>query len=463
MSTGTVARTEQQQLRSTQRCGTCIPMIAVKPHRRTKINKRFERAIPGLVKLKLVMKRHASATAIMMLLALGWVSAGEAYSYKVLYRFKGGEDGALPAGRLLLDKSGNLWGSTVFGGGGKCPFGNAPHGCGTIFRITPDGKEAIIVAFSNRAMGFQPDGGLLANATGTMYGTTFYGGIHNRGTVFKLSSDGEFSQLYEFGGWPDAKYPLGGLVMRGDSALYGASLGGGKRSGGVEGCGTVFELSLDGGAEKVVHEFSIHHLDGCNPDAPVITDQAGNIYGTAYQGGAHGAGMVFKINSNGTESALYSFLGGADGRWPTSPLAEDSSGNLYGGTNSGGPNTCGGFINNCGVLYRITPDGSESIVYAFKGPPDGWDPNAGILVDGGGNLYGTTAQGGSAQCDCGIAYKIAPDGTETILHTFGSRNDGMVPTSQLIMDAEGTFYGVTEWGGHTCAPNTCGTVFEIKK
>jgi uncharacterized repeat protein (TIGR03803 family) len=181
--------------------------------------------------------------------------------------------------------------------------------------------------------------------------------------------------------------------------------------------------------------------DGGDPYASLIRDAAGNLYSTfGYGGGTSFSGGVFKVAPDGTETVLYSFTGGADGAFPISALVRDSVGNLYGTTTQGGSV-------GAGVVFKVDPSGTETVLHNFTGGTDGVDPVGGLLLDKGGNLYGTTSQGGSS--NDGIVFKIDPQGKETILHTFtGSTTDGKYPTyTSLLMDAQGALYSVTQEGG----------------
>ena len=183
--------------------------------------------------------------------------------------------------------------------------------------------------------------------------------------------------------------------------------------------------------------------DGGDPYAGVIRDSNGNFYGTVGYGGTAYAGGVYKVDSLGNETMLYSFTGGADGNFPVSPLARDSAGNLYGTTAQGG--SAGG-----GVVFKVDPSGNETVLHNFTGGLDGVNPSGGLFLDAVGNLYGTTSQGGSFE-NSGVLFRLSPAGTETILHVFtGAANDGKYPSyTNLVTDVHGTFYGVTQAGGST--------------
>jgi uncharacterized repeat protein (TIGR03803 family) len=182
--------------------------------------------------------------------------------------------------------------------------------------------------------------------------------------------------------------------------------------------------------------------DGGDPYAGLIRDTNGNLYGTVGYGGTAYAGGVYKVDAKGNETMLYSFTGGADGAYPISTLVRDNAGNLYGTTTQGGSV-------GAGVVFKVDPSGSETVLHNFTGGSDGVDPVGGLLLDTAGNLYGTTAQGGTS--NSGVLFKLGPKGKETILHTFtGAANDGKYPTyTNVVMDAAGNIYGVTEEGGKT--------------
>jgi len=183
----------------------------------------------------------------------------------------------------------------------------------------------------------------------------------------------------------------------------------------------------------IVFQGSYSGPDGASPGGGLIADSAGNLYGVTESGGT-GCGTVFKLAQDGTETVLYAFKGGSDGCGPTGALVEDASSNVYGTTSSGG-GTCSCPVGHpcstiCGTIFRLAADGTETVLYAFKGESDGWDPAGGLLLDKHGNLYGTTEAGGSyvaQSCQmygCGTVFKLASDGKKTILHSFTGDADG---------------------------------------
>jgi uncharacterized repeat protein (TIGR03803 family) len=263
----------------------------------------------------------------------------------VLHSFVGGTDGSLPAGGLLLDAKGDLYGTTQTGGA---------YGQGTVFKVSASGKETVLHMFAG-GDGANPSAAPILDKKGNLFGTTGAGGAWNVGTVFKLTKKGKETVLYSFTGTGgDGAYPGGGILLQ-DSAdnLYGATYEGGNAtcSGG---CGTVFKVT-QAGVETVLYNFTGTGGDGAYPAAGLIQDAAGNFYSTTIEGGASNSGTVFKLNKSGKEVVLYSFTGGADGWEPFfGNLLRDATGNLYGMTNMGGDPSCGGGY-GCGVVFKLHP------------------------------------------------------------------------------------------------------------
>ena len=332
------------------------------------------------------------------------------------------------------------------------------------------GTESVLYSFSTGTDGASPNAGLITDANGNMYGTTSYGGSgRGASTVFKLSTSGSETVLYRFGtnSTRDGANPQAGLIMDANGNLYGTTL-----YGGSNGRGTVFKLTPNGSgySETVLYSFGATNpigstTDGANPYASLIMDTYGNLYGTTLYGGNSNNGTVFKLTPNDSgysETVLYSFgatnpIGSTtDGTYPYSSLIMDASGNLYGTTFDGGNN-------NKGTVFKLTPSGSETVLYSFGATnpigstTDGANPQAGLIMDANGNLYGTTSGGGSK--GNGTVFKLTPSGSETVLYNFGtsSATDGANPRAGLIMDANGNLYGTTYVGG----TNNSGTIFKI--
>jgi uncharacterized repeat protein (TIGR03803 family) len=360
--------------------------------------------------------------------------AAQAQTYTLLHRFRvSPTDGANPHAGLIGDPAGNLYGTTDYGGA---------FGFGVVFKLDKTG-ETVLYSFTGGADGGNPLAGLIRDAAGNLYGTTSYGGASGWGVVFKLDTTGAETVLDTFTPRADGVYPDAGLI--GDSAgnLYGTTYDGGASNGGV-----VFKLDTTR-AETVLYSFT-GGADGGHPEAGLIRDPAGNLYGATRWGGAFGCGVVFKLDTAGTETVLYSFTGRADGAYPVAGLIQDSAGNLYGTTYEGG-------ASGLGVVFKLDTTGTETVLHTFTGGTDGANPWAGLVRDLAGNLYGTTYDGGAS--NGGVVFKLDTTGTETVLHTFtGGAADGQYPYAGLIRDPAGNLYGTTYRGGFAGQ----GVVFKIQ-
>jgi uncharacterized repeat protein (TIGR03803 family) len=240
---------------------------------------------------------------------------------------------------------------------------------------------------------------------------------------------------------------MGTLVQDATGNLYGTSFAGGDSN-----LGTVFEVDT-GGKATVLHNFS-GGKDGAYPAASLIMDETDNLYGTTSLGGAHDAGTVFKVKKSGKEIVLHSFAG-PDGANPYASLIRDAKGNLYGTTEFGGhSNQCAGTKPGCGVVFKLASTGRETVLYAFTGGADGSRPQAGLVRDENGNFYGTTVAGGAS--GAGAVFKLDKAGKETVLHSF-TGEDGVEPSSQLVRDPKGNLYGTALDGG----PSDAGTLFKL--
>jgi hypothetical protein len=325
---------------------------------------------------------------------------GGAWTKSVVYRFNGGADGLFPTG-IIMDAHGNIFGVANEGGNDACS-----GGCGVIFELTQSGgvwTETTIFTFTGTSgSGFAPQGNLVMDSAGNLYGGALLGG--GSGQVFELSPGTSgtwaFTTIHRFATFTDGNVPIGPFVFDSAGNLYGAT-----QAGGTLGNGIVFELSpASGGAWTFadIHDFGGPPNDGVQPDGGLIIDGSGNLYGTTAFGGAHPGpnrqciehcGTVFKMSQSSgtwTETVLVDFAG-TNGNLPLGALLMDASGNLYGTTAAGGPNTWG-------TAFEASPvSGGEwklSILYPFKNARDGGTPKANLVMDAAGNLYGTGSSGG---------------------------------------------------------------------
>src|ERR1039457_5063028 len=303
-----------------------------------------------------------------------------------------GTHGASPYAGLVQATDGDLYGTT-WGGGAK----NA----GTVFKITPAGILTTLYSFcsqTNCTDGAEAEAGLFQAANGDLYGTTFYGGSHNHGTVFRITPTGTLTTLYSFcsqSGCADGDLPLARLVQAANRNLYGTTTSGGTHDG-----GTVFKITPSG-TLTTLYSFCSQSActDGLQPVAGLVQLANGDFYGTTQYGGGHSSGTVFKITSSGTLTTLYSFCSQGsypncpDGAQPFAGLRQAADGDLYGTTQFGGANSYGG------TVFKITSSGTLTTLYSFcsqSGCPDGTGPYPGLVQDTNGDFYGTTFSGGSA-------------------------------------------------------------------
>ena len=263
----------------------------------------------------------------------------------------------------------------------------------------------------------------------------------------KSSQAQTFTVLYTFTGTGhDGSGPIGALVRDAAGNLYGMTESGNRTAAcNGSGCGTVFKLDSSG-HETILHDF-VGGTDGKYPEGGLFRDRMGNLYGTTPQGGSYDCGTVFKIDTTGTEEILYNFACGSDGKSPYASFVQDGSGNLYSTTAAGG-------TFNQGTVFKLEPNGTESVLYSFAGGTDGAGPVAGLLLGASGTLYGTTQYGGSS--GLGTVFQVDVHGVEKVLFSFGGAN-GASPGAGLIRDAAGNFYGTTTVGGASSE----GTVFKL--
>lgn len=366
---------------------------------------------------------------------------------KTLYNFKV-HDGDDPDAALVLDTVGNLYGTTALGGA---------HRFGAVFELSPNGaggwNETVLYSFTGGTDGSSPLCNLIFDTAGNLYGTAQKSGTYGFGTVFELSPNGagawNQTVLYSFTGGTDGANPISGLTMDSSGNLYGATFKLGVKSG------TIFELSPSGGewAESTIYQASAL--------SAVIFDSTGNLYGTSAFGGTFGQGYVYELSPNPhggwTPTVLYNFKASKDGHTPDSALKFDAAGNLYGTTTLGG-------AYNKGAVFKLTRNlrrrWQERLLHSFQGEPnDGYYPEAGVVFDAAGNIFGTTDQGG-ANNYFGTVFELTPQPTgiykEKVLWNFAG-TDGDVPSGGLILDKTGNLYGTAQSGG----TRTAGVVFEV--
>ena len=409
--------------------------------------------------MKVVRKLMLQAAVVCQLLC--WA---QGQTFTMMHAFNGPpSDGANPFGGVVSDGQGNWYGAAETGGA-SC--------CGAIYKLDSAGQETILYNFTGGVDQGFPSSTLLRDSAGNLYGTTQHGLRSGYGTVFRLSPVGKLSNLHVFTGGPDGATPFGSLIRDGAGNLYGVTSNGGDLScadGSGYGCGVIFKLDRSSN-ETVL--FSFHNLsNGEFPVAELARDAFGNLYGTTPTGGdancnaPFGCGVVFKLDTAGNETILHRFAGGTtDGAFPEAGLIFDAQGNLYGTAAEGGNTGCAGI--GCGIVFKVDQSGNETILYRFAGSPaDGAYPNAQLSRDAAGHLYGTTKFGGDSQCQplgCGTAFNLRAKGKETVLHFFAQSTDGGAPLAPLVRDSAGNFYGTTSnWGPSTCNQFGCGTVFKI--
>jgi uncharacterized repeat protein (TIGR03803 family) len=420
-------------------------------------------------------------------------TASAEWKEKVLYSFQGGtNDGFVPAGGVVFDKQGNLYGATTGGGPSTCaPFGSE---CGTVFQLSPPAQkggswtETLIYQFQGKGSndGSVPNGGLIIDAAGNLYGVTAYGGTGyclllgsnaGCGTVYKISppqqQGGAWTEtiLYSFATAKEGYLAIGNLVFDGAGNLYGATWFGGDKGttcdslyGGQ--CGVVFELSppkQHGGkwTEKVLHSFA-GGMDGAQPNGGLVLGSKGAVYGTTYEGGSGDWGTVYELKpptrkgSVWAEKQLHVFTTGNAGGLPSAGVIFDSKANLYGTT--------------VGTIFRLAPPSTksgrwkETILSTFNNY-EAYDPSGALIFDAGGSLYGTTQ---SAETSFGTVLRLRPPSRKggawafSVLYGFTGSPDGAQPAAELIFDKHGNLYSTTERGGtgQSCQGG-CGTVFEV--
>ena len=386
---------------------------------------------------------------VVVFAALVLAAAAQGQTFTTLHAFTGGADGSTPYAGLSMDRAGNLYGTASYGGnkGGACG-----GGCGTVFRMVPKGSSWVfypLYAFSG-ADGDAPQARVIIGPDGNLYGTTSYGGAYSKGVVFRLQPPAVVCKaflcpwretvLYSFAGGSDGANPeFGDLTLDLAGNIYGTTPNGGSAAC-TGGCGVVYELSPSNGGwtEKILYSFQ-GGQDGAYPYAGVVFDNAGNLYGTTFLGGAQYDGTVYELTPSGsgwTESVLYSFGGGQDGFEVYSGVILDSAGNLYGASFSG-----------AAAVYELSPSNGG---WTFKALHDfgAYEGSvADLTFDSAGNLYGTLAQADQE------VFRLTPSNGGWTLTGF-SGGVGAFPLGNVVLDASGNLYTTAaDYGG--------GFVFEV--
>src|SRR5271166_4440240 len=351
-------------------------------------------------------------------------------------------DGGWPKAGVTRDASGNLYGTTFYGGlGTGCDI--IYNGCGVVFKLDTSGTETVLHSFSGASDGWNPTARLVLDSAGDLYGTTGFGGAYGYGTVFKVDTAGNETIVHSFAGGRDGSNPNAGLVSDTTGNFYGTTQYGGRGCAG-HGCGTVFRIGADG-TETVLYSFA-DVPEGASPLGGVALDSSGNIYGTTWVGGMYSFGTVFSLDSSGNEKVLHSFTAGSDGANPMAAPVLDATGNMYGTTSAGG--------SHFGTVYQIDASGNESILYTFTGGLDGAYPYAHLLIDASGNLFGTASQGGVS--GTGSVFELS-GGSLNVLYGFSGTSDGANPVGGLVTDSAGKLYGTVVQAG----TYGWGAVFEV--
>ncbi len=414
--------------------------------------------------------------SFLLAVTYGFLAAASVFAApqtRVLHRFRG-SDGAFPYyGNLVLDAAGNLYGTTYSGGDYA---GGCGDGCGTVFKLTRGSgqwTQTVLHQFQNNGQdGYYPLGSLAIDPAGNVYGTTTEGGAYRVGAVFMLApnADGGYSEtiIYSFCSVDDCldgEGPEAGLVLDAAGSLYGTTSQGGDVYGGV-----VFRLTRDKSGhwkEKVLYSLVGAYEGGSY--AGLTFDKAGNLYGTTNGGSCIGGGTVFKLSPRKQDDWYYTLLyqfsqGGKDGACPSASVVFDPAGNLYSTTPQGGDY-------DAGVVFKLAPrphgQWKETVLHSFN-INEGAQPYAGLIRDAAGNLYGTLAYGG--RYGLGSVFKLTPtkpDGgldsaTEQLLLSFRGK-DGIYPLSGLAVGPTGHLFGATYYGGNLsdCNYTGCGAIFEI--
>ena len=385
----------------------------------------------------------AAAAASALVLSNG-MAMGAQEHVKTLVTFGNLPDPHLPTAGLVLGPDGNLYGTSFYGGDANF---------GTVFKVTPKGEMTVIYSFEGGSDGAYPSAQLLVGQDGNLYGTTEYGGGAacpqlvmgpGCGTVFKVTLQGTESILYAFQGQGDGLIPTGAVIQVASGDLYGTTNGGGLANSGV-----MFHIEPDG-TEETIHQFN-YAVEGAVPGTPILGHD-GNFYVLL----GSGFGSFARVTPTGDTTLVYTFAQvPGDAAFPNGILTRDAEGNFYGTAPYGGAE---GF----GVVFKLTPAGEEQIVYSFSGGDDGSRPNGPVLLATNGLMYGTTTYGGSK--NYGVIYELSPEGAQSVVHTFKLPTYTPVQGNGigLVEGKHHYIYGATTGGGGQITPDWLGSVIRFK-
>ncbi len=384
-----------------------------------------------------MMKRPLLTVALALASTLARPAPIDYWQFELLHSFDSGDMGEYPLAGLV-EVNGSFWGTAL--------AGKKDHG--TVFKFTPDTGMQLMHAFKG-SDGFSPEAGLL-RVGDNLYGTTKLGGETDRGVAFKITTAGAFTTLSSLG-TTSGYWPVAGLALGGDGGLYGTTT-----FGAASGIGSVFRV--DGaGTLSVMHSF--HALrgggtDGEQAEAALLRHpKTGDFYGTTLVGGLYGQGAVFKMTPSGQVTLLHSFLGGSDplGCKPQAGLALAADGSMAGVTSFCGSQ--GG-----GTLFKLSPDGTVSLLHTFSSAEQGEKPMAALVQRSDGRFYGTASKGAWG-CGSVFSKSASARGSFKLLHVFAADgHDGCDPRGALITGSDGALYGTTTYGG----ANGRGTIFRLR-
>jgi uncharacterized repeat protein (TIGR03803 family) len=347
----------------------------------------------------------------------------------VLHSFNGA-DGAMPFAGLLLGNDGNYYGTTIGGSSG-----------GTIYSIDAAGNFTLLYTFPGGAAGADPYGALIQTQDGTFYGTTALGGTSNSGTIFKMVLGSSPVILHSFNGAVEGAQPFGGVYQAVDGFFYGTT-----STGGANGGGTAYRMATDGTQFTVLHAFPANATEGANPQAALTQGTDGFLYASTLNGGASNLGTIFKMDTSGNVTVLYTMVGGTEGGHPYSVLVQADQDNFFGTASTGG--------NGGGLLFKLDFKLIYSIKWKFNPSTEGSTPISGISFGGNGSLFGTLTTGGPG--GYGALYATDQYGMLTIIQPF-SVADGFNATGIPVQAPDSTVYGTTQMGG----ANNDGVIYSV--